>query len=243
MAVILAPWQNGNGSPPTMIRRGRRPWSTSYPHSWRSFSRGFIELIDWSRGYESLDKEFQQIIREAALGKVAADKLFKVWRHDGQDAWVLIHVEIQSQPEEDFPERMFIYNIRSYERYRRTIASLALLCDDRKDWRPDHFGYALGGSEMTLRFPVSKLLDYAGRQEELAKSDNPLAQVVQAHLQARATRQDPAARLGSQARPGQGTLRPRLADERCPDAFPVDRLDDDLTERIERRVSRVAPSL
>ena len=36
--------------------------------------------IDWSRGYESLDAELQQIVRDAELGKRWADKLMKVYR-------------------------------------------------------------------------------------------------------------------------------------------------------------------
>src|SRR5215813_12067143 len=35
--------------------------------------------IDWSRGYESLDTELQQIVRDAALGTRLADKLIRVW--------------------------------------------------------------------------------------------------------------------------------------------------------------------
>ncbi len=34
--------------------------------------------IDWSRGYESLDKELSQIVRDAELGKRLADKVVKV---------------------------------------------------------------------------------------------------------------------------------------------------------------------
>jgi hypothetical protein len=31
--------------------------------------------IDWQRGYESLDQELQQVVRDAALGRRLADKL------------------------------------------------------------------------------------------------------------------------------------------------------------------------
>ena len=53
--------------------------------------------LDWARGYEALDKEFQQIIRRAKRGKLLADKLFKVWLHDGSERWLLIHIEIQGK--------------------------------------------------------------------------------------------------------------------------------------------------
>ena len=39
--------------------------------------------IDWSREYESLDKELQQIAPEAELGRRYVDKLVKVWLKSG----------------------------------------------------------------------------------------------------------------------------------------------------------------
>jgi hypothetical protein len=50
------------------------------------FFSDVFQGVDWSRGYESLDKELQQIVREAELGLRLADKLFKVWRLDGEEA-------------------------------------------------------------------------------------------------------------------------------------------------------------
>ena len=97
------------------------------------------EAIDWGRGYQSLDKELLQVVRGARTGKRLADKLFKVWRRDGREAWLLIHIEIQGKREADFPERMFLYSYRIYDRYRRPPVSLAVLCDDNPTWRPDHF--------------------------------------------------------------------------------------------------------
>jgi hypothetical protein len=97
--------------------------------------------IDWSRGYEALDKEFQQIIRRAKRGKQFADMLFKVWLKDGNECWLFIHIEIQADYDKDFPERMFDYNTSVHKLYNREVVSLAVLCDERPDWRPTQFGY------------------------------------------------------------------------------------------------------
>jgi hypothetical protein len=35
--------------------------------------------INWSRNYESLDNELQQIVRDAEIGMRRVDKLIKVW--------------------------------------------------------------------------------------------------------------------------------------------------------------------
>ena len=84
--------------------------------------------IDWSRPYQSLDKEFHQIVQDARVGKRLADKLFKVWRKTGREAWLLIHVEVQGTKEKHSPERMFVYAYRIFDRYHRRVVSLAVLC-------------------------------------------------------------------------------------------------------------------
>jgi predicted transposase/invertase (TIGR01784 family) len=151
------------------------------------FPEAYAE-IDWSRGFEFLDNELQQVVRDAELGRRLVDKLVKIYRLDGEEAWVLIHVEVQSQEESDFAERMFVYNYRIYDRYQRSVASLAVLGDERSNWRPDRFGYRLFGCEVRFQFPIVKLLDYNQRWSELEVSRNPFATVVMAHLKALATR-------------------------------------------------------
>jgi len=146
--------------------------------------------IDWTRQPEFLDKELEQVVRDAELGKRLADKLVKIYRIGGEETWILIHLEIQSQSESDFSERMFIYNYRIYDRYKRSVASLAVLGDEQVNWRPNQFGYELFGTKVEFQFPIVKLLDYQQRQSELEASRNPLATVVMAHLAALQTKSD-----------------------------------------------------
>jgi hypothetical protein len=168
------------------------PWKETLQHFLQAVLEFFFprlhEAIDWSKGYESLDKEFQQIVGDARAGRSLADKLFKVWRRDGREQWLLIHVEVQGRVERRFGKRMFRYNIRCFELYDRRVVSLAILCDENKDWRPTGFIYGGWGSRTGIRFPVVKLIDYVGKETELATSASPIAQVVLAQLEALATR-------------------------------------------------------
>src|SRR5690348_14531404 len=66
--------------------------------------------IDWSKGYEFLDKELKKISRKNELGNQVVDKLIKIFRLSGEEAWVLIHLEVQGQPDQAFMERMYRYN-------------------------------------------------------------------------------------------------------------------------------------
>ncbi|HEY9851420.1 MAG TPA: hypothetical protein V6D28_18260 [Leptolyngbyaceae cyanobacterium] len=144
--------------------------------------------IDWAIPPEFLDKELQQVVRDAELGRRLVDKLVKIYLRNGEEAWVLLHVEVQSQEESDFAERMFTYHYRIYDRYKRSVASLALLGDERRNWRPNRFGYQLFGCEIGFTFPVVKLLDYQQQWTVLEESRNPFAIVVMAHLKALETR-------------------------------------------------------
>ena len=170
------------------------PWKKILEAYFQEFTAFFFpaaaEEIDWSRGYAFLDKELQQVARDAELGKRLADKLVQVWRKDGEDAWVLAHVEVQGQERSNFAKRMFVYNYRIFDRYDRPVASLAVLSDERTGWRPDHFGYELWGCKVGISFPVAKVVDYADRWDKLEASDNPFAIVVMAHLKTRDTHND-----------------------------------------------------
>ncbi|MBW4495177.1 MAG: Rpn family recombination-promoting nuclease/putative transposase [Oscillatoria princeps RMCB-10] len=171
------------------------PWKEAIEEYLEPFMAFFFpqvhDLVDWDRNPQSLDKELQQILRESESGRRIADKLFQVWLRDGAEVWVLIHIEVQSQEESNFARRMYQYHYRTFDRYERPVISLAVLGDERASWRPSSYGYALGGCELSLKFPVVKLLDYQAQWQTLEQSVNPFAVMVMAHLKTKATRGTP----------------------------------------------------
>ena len=148
------------------------------------------DQVDWSRPYEFLDKEFQQIAPDAETGKRYADQLVKVWLKQGEELWLLIHVEVQAARETEFAKRMFVYNLRIFDRFNRPAISLAILCDPSEQWRPESFNFDYPDTALSFRFGRVKLLDYRERWSELEQSTNPFAVVVMAHLKAQDTRRD-----------------------------------------------------
>lgn len=186
---------------------------TNYDSPWKEILERFFPecmtfffptaqaAIDWSQGYAFMDKELQQVVRDAETGSRRVDKLVKVTlRESGEEAWVLIHIEVQGDQEAAFARRMYIYNYRLFDKYDRRVASFALLSDDNPTWRPDQFGYELLGCRVQLDFPTVKLLDYESRWAELEASDNPFAVVVMAQLETRRTRQEAQARYEAKLR-------------------------------------------
>lgn len=89
---------------------------------------------------------------------------------------------------------------RIFDRYNRQVVSLAVLTDDRPNWRPERFAYDLWGCGLDFHFPAVKLLDFAGQEAALEASDNPFALITRAHLATLRTRHDPASRHAGKIR-------------------------------------------
>ena len=180
--------------------------TANYDESWKEalseyfddflafFFPEIYQQIDWVMTPQALDKELQQITASADTEKCVADKLYQVWLLDNQEVWILIHVEVQSQYDVSFSQRMYVYNYRAFDLYRKPVLSLAILGDERINWRPHSFSYGFAGSEVTIKFATIKLLDYQSQWSELESTLNPFAMIVMAHLKTKATTGNPAQR-------------------------------------------------
>ena len=115
-----------------------------------------------------------------------------MWLLDNQEIWILVHVEVQSQYDKKFKQRMFIYNYRAFDLYQKPVISLAILGDEQKNWRPNSYQYGLGSSQLIFNFSTVKLLDY--QWEDLEQNNNIFAIVVMAHLKTKATNSNLSAR-------------------------------------------------
>ncbi|MBD2203788.1 DUF4351 domain-containing protein [Calothrix sp. FACHB-1219] len=174
------------------------PWKeileAYFPQAMHFFFPETAKLINWERPHEFLDKEFQQIVRDAEQGRRYADKLVKVWQIQGEEIWLLIHVEIQAKSEDNFAQRMFSYNLRIFDKFGKPAISLAILCDADPNWRPNQYSYNYPDTKLNFEFGTIKLLDYQNRWTELEASDNPFATVVMAHLKTQQTSKKPGER-------------------------------------------------
>ncbi|HVV68158.1 MAG TPA: hypothetical protein VHE99_03850 [Gammaproteobacteria bacterium] len=92
------------------------PWKHSLEFYFRDFMQFCLphiaEQIDWSKGYESLDKELNAITRDAEIGNRIADKLIKLWKKNNNEILILCHLEIDRDPKDKLPQRMMIYRYR-----------------------------------------------------------------------------------------------------------------------------------
>ena len=155
------------------------------------FFPDIAQQIDWSIPVEFLDREFQQLTPDSEIGKRFADQLVKVYQKGGNSIILLIHLEVQAEPEDVFPKRIFTYLIRIFDYFHQVPISLAILCDSDPKWRPNQYNFTTFGSSLQFNFTAVKLLDYASQWEELEASQNVFATVVMTHLKAQETKRSP----------------------------------------------------
>ena len=165
------------------------PWKEAierfFPDFMAFFFPDIYDDIDWDRGFKFLDKDLEKVTLDAKIGRRYADKLAQVWLKDGQSAWVLIHIEVQSCRESNFSERIYVYQHRIWEKYRKEVASLVILCDSDKNYRPNHYKKEIWGCSLDFKFPIVKLLDYAKDWHKLERNPNPFSTLVMAQLKAK----------------------------------------------------------
>ena len=146
------------------------PWKTVLERYFPDFLAFFFPDahagIDWTHGYSLLDKELQKVVRDAKLGRCWADSLIRVTSLEGEEDWLLVHVEVQGRNQADFAQRTFVYNYRLYDRYAKPVVSLAVLGEPSRS-NHGEFGYARWGCRMSLRFPLVSLAAYRTRRTEL----------------------------------------------------------------------------
>ena len=179
------------------------PWKVAVRTYLRPFLAYFFPTIeddiDWTREPQFLDKELLQILPESETGTRFADMLVSIYRKSGDEAWVLIHIEIQASSDAAFGQRMWIYHYKIFDCFRRPLASLAILADTNPDWRPSHYETELWGCRSRLDFLISKLIDFESDIEALETSQDPIRLIVAAHLRALRTRSDSLARRNSKS--------------------------------------------
>jgi hypothetical protein len=152
------------------------------------------DAIDWRQAPEFLDTELQELGPEPAQDGRTVDKLVKVRRLDGQEQRLFIHLEIQAQPEPQFPHRMWVYYYRLCDRHGPGVVSLAILADAQPNWRPRLYETGIIGCRLRFEFPVFKVPDFPGAEAVYDRTGKPFALVAAAQQVALATRGDPLAR-------------------------------------------------
>ncbi|OGV27967.1 MAG: hypothetical protein A3F18_08755, partial [Legionellales bacterium RIFCSPHIGHO2_12_FULL_37_14] len=160
-----------------------------FPEFLHFFFPHLAKKIDWSQGFDFLDKELQAIATQSLSGRRMVDKLIRVRLLSGEEQWLLLHIEIQGNRDPTLQCRVFEYYYRLRDRYQIPILTLVILTDRQLHWRPDHYEVqVLGKTILHFQFHMVKLWDYRHHRQALEETDNPFGTVVLAQLAALTTR-------------------------------------------------------
>jgi hypothetical protein len=146
--------------------------------------------IDWSRRPQFLDKELETILRGGPKGRQYVDKLVKVRLRDGRKTRLLLHLEVEGRAGTGFSRRMHVCNHRIEERYGDEVVSLAVLTHAGARYKVEPFERRRWGYRHIFEAITVKLSKYRGREAALARSRNPFALLVLAHLRRQAAKRD-----------------------------------------------------
>ncbi|MCP5498093.1 MAG: cytosolic protein [Leptospiraceae bacterium] len=175
------------------------PWKEVLEIYFKDFVAFFLPKllprVNWKQKPVFLDKEFQKLTGGLKDNKKILDKLIRVRLISGEIEVILIHIEIQGSYEKDFAERMLIYYLRIYEKYRCPITSIAILTDERKSWKPSKVEIKSPCTTLSFNYQVCKLLDYQKEWDKLVANRNIFSVVVMSHLKALETRRHAQDRL------------------------------------------------
>ena len=176
------------------------PWKNfieaHFPQLITFFVSAAADEIDWTKKPVSLNTELRRLRRGNEAGDQRVDALFQVFLKNGDSRYVLVHIEVQSTRDHNLPDRMYEYAYRVWDRHRQRVAGIVILADTGPRFeQPSEFGWELWGTKMAYNFPVIRLLDLAQDRQKLEESSNVFAVATLAQLDAKATRDDPEARL------------------------------------------------
>lgn len=132
--------------------------------------------VDFTQVIEFLEKELYQEIIDQKKGRRYTDRLVKVQLKNGEEKWVLVHVEVQGSHEADFSFRMFQYYYRILDQYGKKIIALAIHTGLNQIEDMKFFAYDYFGTTLTYSYNNYRIEDYS--DEELERSDNIFSRVV-----------------------------------------------------------------
>jgi predicted transposase/invertase (TIGR01784 family) len=151
----------------------------------RFFFAGSEQIFASEKGFDFLDTELGQLLdnnpsqlfpTEDIQAPKHIDKLVKVFTGEGEDEYMMLHIEVQGYKDDNFEERMHTYFYRIKDKYKKPVAAIAILTDPGKKYRPAAYKYDYIRTSVAYRFNVYKVMDQ--QEAELLKNDNPFAVVI-----------------------------------------------------------------
>jgi hypothetical protein len=147
-----------------------------FPDLLRFFLPALYHDVDFSQPVVFLDKEMEQLAQRSLTGAKYVDKLAQVSLRNGSEQWILVHIEVQGERDEEFSLRMFRYFYRIFDRHGRPIVSVAILAGVERMPGEGRYELKAYGSGVEFQYLTFRLMDYD--REKLEADENPIALVA-----------------------------------------------------------------
>ncbi|SHM97891.1 Rpn family recombination-promoting nuclease/putative transposase [Mucilaginibacter sp. OK098] len=164
------------------MKRNDLLWKAALEDLFDDFLRFFYpnadELFNLDKGFEYLDKELDQLFPPDAdiYAPRYVDKLVKVFTNKGEEEWILIHIEVQSNSDKNFAKRMFQYYYRILDQYNKPITAFAIFADTSKNFHPKYYERDFLGTRVYYSYNTYKITEQ--NDVELEASNNPFAMAI-----------------------------------------------------------------
>lgn len=155
-------------------------------------------IFDFSKPIKPLDKEFIKLSpnRGNRKGNRQADIIVEVQLRSGEAMLVLIHIEIETGKDKNFPKRMYEYHYHMRDRYNTPVLSIAVFLSPDGNHKPNEYNLVFLDTELTFKYRTYHILDQS--EEELLAMDNIVAYIVLACQKALLEGKAPDEILGAQ---------------------------------------------
>jgi hypothetical protein len=147
--------------------------------------------VDYAVPFLFLEQELKAALIDKTLKHV--DKLVGVQLKSGKEEWVYVHVEFENSHSPSIKERMYDYNGRIKEKYKKDITALVIYTGRNAPANPNCYTKTVFGTSIVFTFNAYVIVE----QDEAAlkANSNPFAIVVLANLYVANTYEDYAERL------------------------------------------------
>lgn len=167
-------------------------WKSAIENYFEEFMQYFApdisQDIDFSKGYMNLDKELTRLAPKSEQMHRRCDELLKVTMKNGEEEYVLIHIEVQGYEDREFAKRMYQYINRIYDKYNKKIYPLAIYTHGVENNQPDRYEERFYGMLLVYKFPIYKAIEQD--EAKLEAEVNPFATVILAALYALKAKED-----------------------------------------------------
>lgn len=144
------------------------------------FMPDLYPLVNFAEPPEFWDKELDKIFSDGKPKDVRrCDKLIRLYLKDGKNCWILAHVEVQKELNNNFTKRMFGYFYRIFERYEEEstgIEAIAILLANVEKNKYNEYIYEYNKTKLSYKYRTYDL--FAASEEDLIKNKNPFSLVI-----------------------------------------------------------------